>query len=95
MNSESKLITAQEVAELFSLSVDTVWRYTRENRIPFIEVGNRQYRYCKDDVLRALSEKKYSDMAKEKKATYPISILPELLVEILSPSTKKEIELLS
>ncbi len=50
-----ELITAQELAVALSLSVDTIWRYTREKRIPFVEIGSRQYRYNKERVLKALA----------------------------------------
>lgn len=52
-----ELLTAQELAEMLNLSVDTIWRYTREKRIPAIELGPRQYRYEKDAVLAALAKK--------------------------------------
>lgn len=50
-----ELITAQELADAISLSVDTIWRYTREKRIPFVKIGSRQYRYNKEEVLKALA----------------------------------------
>ncbi len=50
-----KLLTAQELAELLSLSVETVWRYTRQKKIPVVELGDRQYRYEKEAVLAALA----------------------------------------
>lgn len=49
-----KLLTAHELAELLNLSVETIWRYTRQGRIPVVELGAKQYRYRKDDVLAAL-----------------------------------------
>ncbi|SHN57399.1 Uma2 family endonuclease [Desulfitobacterium chlororespirans] len=49
------LLTAQEVAEMLNLSVDTVWRYTRQKRIPVMELGKKQYRYEKEAVLAALT----------------------------------------
>lgn len=49
------LLTAQEMADILSLSVETVWRYTRQKRIPAVELGEKQYRYEKDAVLAALS----------------------------------------
>jgi Uma2 family endonuclease/predicted DNA-binding transcriptional regulator AlpA len=52
MNKE--LITAQALAEALDLSVETIWRYTREKKIPCIELGNRQYRYRLEDVIIAL-----------------------------------------
>ena len=55
MTINKELITAQVLAEALDLSVETIWRYTRENKIPFIELGSRQYRYNLDDVIKALS----------------------------------------
>ena len=56
VSGEPKLITARELAEKLELSVETIWRYTRENKIPYIELGNRQYRYVMDDVMASLSQ---------------------------------------
>ena len=50
-----KLLTAQELAGILNLSVDTIWRYTRQKKIPAVELGERQYRYEKDAVLAALA----------------------------------------
>lgn len=52
-----KLLTGQELAEILSLSVETVWRYTRQKKIPVVELGERQYRYEKEAVLAALAGK--------------------------------------
>ena len=41
MSDNKELITAQALAEALDLSVDTIWRYTRENKIPYIVIGNR------------------------------------------------------
>lgn len=72
MNSGDELITAQDLADSLSLSVDTIWRYTREKRIPCVEIGNRQYRYNKLKVIKALSEsgERFSPLAKEDFASY-------------------------
>ncbi|MCB8815017.1 Uma2 family endonuclease [Desulfosporosinus shakirovi] len=50
-----KLYTAQELADMLNLSVETIWRYTRQKKIPTIELGNKQYRYEKEAVLAALA----------------------------------------
>ncbi len=55
MAAGKELITALALAEALDLSVETIWRYTRENKIPYVELGSRQYRYKLDDVIRALS----------------------------------------
>jgi excisionase family DNA binding protein len=70
MGSGNDLITAQELADALSLSVDTIWRYTREKRIPYVEVGRKQYRYTKQDVLKALSGKPFSFLARESSTPY-------------------------
>lgn len=70
MDSGDGLITAQELADSLSLSVDTIWRYTREKRIPYVEIGNRQYRYNKQNVLKALSGETFSTLTKEDSSPY-------------------------
>ena len=52
---EPKLITAQELADMLKLSVETIWRYTRESRIPYVQLSNGQYRYNPGKVLSHLS----------------------------------------
>jgi len=61
-----KLITAQDLSETLDLSVDTIWRYTREKKIPSVTLGSKQYRYYLDEVIEALSGTKL----KEKKTAY-------------------------
>lgn len=68
MSGEKELITAHALAEALHLSVETVWRYTREEKIPFIELGNKQYRYRLADVLQALAGA--GSVAREAKAEY-------------------------
>ncbi|NLI94134.1 MAG: helix-turn-helix domain-containing protein [Peptococcaceae bacterium] len=63
-----KLLTAQELAEILHLSVETVWRYTRQKKIPTVELGEKQYRYEKEAVLAALAK---SEMfVKEERPAY-------------------------
>jgi excisionase family DNA binding protein len=50
-----KLLTAQELAKLLNVSVETVWRYTRQKKIPVVELGEKQYRYQEEAVLAALA----------------------------------------
>jgi excisionase family DNA binding protein len=50
-----KLLTAQELAEMLNLSVDTIWRYTQQKKIPFIKLEEKEYRYEKEVVLSALT----------------------------------------
>jgi excisionase family DNA binding protein len=44
---EDKLLKAKEVAELFRVDVQRIYQLTRENSIPFVKLGERQYRYSK------------------------------------------------
>jgi len=65
MAGNKELITAHALAEALDLSVETIWRYTRENKIPCVDLGGRQYRYNLADVIAALT-----GSAKEKAAEY-------------------------
>lgn len=76
MTGDKKLITAQFLAEALDLSVETIWRYTREKKIPCVELRNKQYRYKLDDAIRALTDSTVQEKAVEyktkptKKLTY-------------------------
>ncbi len=37
------------------MSVETIWRYTRQKKIPVIKLSEKQYRYEKEEVLAALA----------------------------------------
>lgn len=50
-----ELLTAQDLARLLKITVDTVWRYTRTGRIPCVRLSERDYRYCLADVLASLA----------------------------------------
>lgn len=58
-----KLLTAHEIAKELNLSVETIWRYTREKKIPVTVLGKKQYRYEKARVLSALQQG--DDLVKE------------------------------
>lgn len=95
-----KLLTAQELAEILSLSVETVWRYTRQKKIPVVELGDRQYRYEKEAVLAALAgeglsvREERSEYTKQDGYTYEdylkIPEEPGYRFEILGGSLVKE-----
>ncbi len=61
---DDQLVTARALADRFDLSVETIWRYTREGKIPYVEVGSRQYRYRVKEVLAAMGA---SDVREESK----------------------------
>lgn len=54
MARKREYITAHVLADALNLSVETIWRYTREKKIPFVELGGKQYRYSLADVIGAL-----------------------------------------
>ncbi|MGI6362997.1 MAG: Uma2 family endonuclease [Bacillota bacterium] len=72
---QTDLITAQALADALNLSVETIWRYTRNNKIPYVTLGERQYRYNLQEVLAALTGARVREKAPEyisgpKKFTY-------------------------
>jgi len=40
-----KLLTVLEVAEILDLKPARIYELTRERKIPFVQIGERQYRY--------------------------------------------------
>ena len=93
------LLTAHELAKILGLSVETVWRYTREKRIPYLEVGTKQYRYRENDVLNALNNQvtvqeeqapyllTHEDYAKLPPETgYTLELIDGLLIREPSPT---------
>ncbi len=66
MKKKTQMVNAHTLAEKLDLSVGTIWKYTRENKIPYIKLGKRQYRYKLADVISALDNKS----VKEKTAEY-------------------------
>ena len=51
-----RLIKADKVAEILDVSTQRVYELTRERRIPFIQLGDRQYRYSESALLTWLEE---------------------------------------
>jgi excisionase family DNA binding protein len=50
-----KLLTRQETAELLSVSLVTLWDWTRKDIIPAFRIGNK-VRYKKSSVLESLQQ---------------------------------------
>ncbi|HMS38924.1 MAG TPA: helix-turn-helix domain-containing protein [Pyrinomonadaceae bacterium] len=40
-----KLLTVKEVGEILDLKPARIYELTRERKIPFVQIGERQYRY--------------------------------------------------
>jgi len=41
----NKLLTVKEVGEILDLKPARIYELTREKKIPFVKIGERQYRY--------------------------------------------------
>ncbi len=46
----TKLVTVKEVSELLGLKPARVYELTREKRLPFVLLGERQYRYSRNAI---------------------------------------------
>lgn len=46
-----KLLTVVEVAEILDLKPARLYELTREKKIPFVQIGERQYRYSESALL--------------------------------------------
>ncbi len=64
---DQDLINAHELARALDLSVDTIWRYTRENKIPYLKLGGKQYRYRLGEVVSVLSSEQVKDSKSDRK----------------------------
>ena len=40
-----KLLTVKEVSQILDLKPARIYELTREKKIPFVQIGDRQYRY--------------------------------------------------
>lgn len=40
-----KLLTVKEVSEILDLKPARIYELTREKKLPFVQIGERQYRY--------------------------------------------------
>ena len=46
-----KLLTVKEVSEILDLKPARVYELTRQQKIPFVQIGERQYRYSEIALL--------------------------------------------
>jgi excisionase family DNA binding protein len=54
------LLTREETAKLLSVSLVTLWDWTRKDLIPAYRIGNK-IRYKKSEVLKSLNQKNQFD----------------------------------
>ena len=47
----NKLLTVKEVSEVLDLKPARVYELTRQHKIPFVQIGERQYRYSEPAIL--------------------------------------------
>ena len=47
----NKLLTVKEVGEILDLKPARIYELTRERKIPFVQIGERQYRYSETALL--------------------------------------------
>ena len=45
-----KLLTVKEVSEILDLKPARIYELTRERKIPFVQIGERQYRYSETAI---------------------------------------------
>lgn len=46
-----KLLTVKEVSEILDIKPARVYELTRERKIPFVQIGERQYRYSETALM--------------------------------------------
>lgn len=46
-----KLLTVKEVSEILDLKPARVYELTRQNKLPYVQIGERQYRYSESALL--------------------------------------------
>lgn len=46
-----KLLTVKEVSEILDLKPARVYELTREKKLPFVQIGERQYRYSETALV--------------------------------------------
>ena len=46
----NKLLTVKEVSEILDLKPARIYELTRERKIPFVQIGERQYRYSQTAI---------------------------------------------
>jgi len=50
------MVVTREIAEAYRVTEQTVHRYRRQGKLPYIRLPGRGYRYRREDVLRVFGE---------------------------------------
>jgi excisionase family DNA binding protein len=51
-----RLLTVKEVGEILNLKPARIYELTREKKIPFIQIGERQYRYSRQAIENFIAQ---------------------------------------
>jgi len=51
-----ELLTANEVGQILNIKLARVYELTRERKIPFVQVGERQYRYSETALMNWIEQ---------------------------------------
>ncbi len=54
--SYEKLMTANEVKDIFGIELQRVWELTRRKLLPTVKLGDRQYRYSRQAIERFIAD---------------------------------------
>jgi len=54
-NNDDRLLTREETAKMLSISLTTLWSYTKKDIIPAYRIGSK-VRYKKSEILAALEQ---------------------------------------
>lgn len=58
LKKEKEFLNARDVCALLNISVSTLSKWKRENRIPFSKIGKRVF-FSRQDVIDSLKDSKY------------------------------------
>jgi excisionase family DNA binding protein len=50
------MLVTREIAEFYRVTEQTIHRYRRDGKLPYIRLPGRGYRYKREDVLRIFGE---------------------------------------
>lgn len=63
-----KLLTVKEVSEILDLKPARIYELTREKKLPFVQIGERQYRYSETALLNWIEQGGNQEKAGNKNA---------------------------
>jgi len=50
--------TPQDIADMFGVKVETVWKWLRTKQLPALNINNRTYRISQDDLNKFIAKQK-------------------------------------